>query len=179
LLTKASKYLAMPKSAKCITGPASVIIRSFLLGTSDADAFRSLNEEWISRFFKMEAKDFEVLLDPEGAILKHGGHIYMAELGAEAVGCVALELTGEAVYEVSKMAVAPNLRGHGVGRCLLEYAIEEARTLGAESLWLGSNTRLESAIHLYESVGFRHLPPERKPNSPYSRANVFMEKRLK
>lgn len=169
----------MPRSPNCTTGPIAVNIRSFQPGTSDAEAFRSLNEEWITRFFTMEAKDFEVLRDPEGAILKHGGQIYMAYLGAEAVGCVALESTGAAVYELSKMAVTPNLRGRGVGRQLLEYAIEQARRLGAESLWLGSNTKLQSAIHLYESVGFQHLPPERRPNSPYSRADVFMEKCLR
>ncbi|MGH9574937.1 MAG: GNAT family N-acetyltransferase [Candidatus Acidiferrales bacterium] len=163
----------------CTPGPAAVHIRRFQPGTSDADAFRSLNEEWIMRFFTMETRDFEVLRDPEGSILKHGGHIYMAELGAEPVGCVALELTGTAVYELSKMAVTPNLRGKGVGRRLLDYAIEQARTLGAESLWLGSNTMLQNAIHLYKSVGFQHLPAERRPNSPYSRANVFMEKRLR
>lgn len=169
----------MPSSPNCTPGPAAVSIRSFQRGTADANAFRSLNEEWITRFFRMETKDFEVLRDPEGTILKHGGHIYMAELGAEAVGCVALESTSAAVYELSKMAVTPNLRGKGVGRRLLEYAIERARTLGAESLWLGSNTNLQSAIHLYETVGFQHLPAERRPNSPYSRANVFMEKRLR
>ena len=126
----------------------------------------------------MEARDFEILGDPEKSILKHSGHIYMAYLESEAVGCVALESMGGDVYELSKMAVAPHLRGQGVGRRLLEYAIEQARALGAKSLWLGSNSKLENAIHLYESVGFQHLPPERKPDTPYSRANVFMEKQL-
>jgi hypothetical protein len=43
---------------------------------------------------------------------------------------------------------------------------------------LGSNTRLKNAVHLYESVGFRHVPPERVPAVPYTRANVFMEMQL-
>jgi len=169
----------MANALKSTTGPAAVNIRSFQPGTpADAKAFRSLNEEWITRFFTMEARDFEILGDPETSILQHGGHIYMAYLGVEAVGCVALESMGRDVYELSKMAVTPNLRGQGVGRRLLEYAIEQARALGAKSLWLGSNTKLENAIHLYESVGFQHLPPERRPNSQYSRANLFMEKSL-
>ncbi|HEY6468100.1 MAG TPA: GNAT family N-acetyltransferase [Candidatus Acidoferrales bacterium] len=169
----------MPSSPKSAAGPVAVKIRSFEPGTSDAEAFRSLNEEWIRRFFAMEARDFEILRDPESSILKHGGHIYMAYLGTEAVGCVALESMGERVYELCKMAVKPNLRGQGVGRRLLEYAIEQARALGAESLSLGSSTKLPNAVHLYESVGFRHLPPERRPNTPYSRTDVFMEKNLR
>lgn len=171
--------IPMPAAPNSTTGPATVNIRRFRPGSADAEAFRSLNEEWITRFFAMEARDFEILGDPENSILKHGGRIYMAYLGTESVGCVALESMGGDVYELSKMAVAPNLRGQGLGRRLLEYAIEHARALGAKSLWLGSNTKLENAIHLYESVGFQHLPPERRPNTLYSRANVFMEKQLK
>ena len=169
----------MPSSPNPAAGPFAVHIRSFQPGSSDAEAFRSLNEEWITQFFSMEARDFEILRDPESSILKHGGHIYMAYLGAEAVGCVALESAGERVYELCKMAVKTDLRGQGVGRRLIEYAIEQARTLGAESLSLGSSTKLPSAIHLYESVGFRHLPPERRPSTPYSRTDVFMEKDLR
>ena len=36
-------------------------------------------------------------------------------------------------------------------------------------------SRLENAVHLYESIGFRHVPPESLPAMPYTRANVFME----
>jgi N-acetylglutamate synthase-like GNAT family acetyltransferase len=79
------------------------------------------------------------------------------------------------VYELSKMAVSPHLRGRGLGRSLLQCAIAQARSIGASSLFLGSNTRLKDAIHLYESVGFRHVKPETLPPMPYSRADVFME----
>jgi putative acetyltransferase len=170
--------LTMTNKLKSTTGPAAVDIRSFQPGTADAKAFRSLNEEWITKFFTMEARDFEILGDPETSILKHGGHIYMAYLGLEAVGCFALERMSGDVYELSKMAVTPYLRGQGVGRRLLEYAIQQARALGAKSLFLGSNTKLAEAVHLYESVGFQHLPPERIPKVRYSRPNVFMEKNL-
>jgi len=34
---------------------------------------------------------------------------------------------------------------------------------------------LENAIRLYESLGFRHLPPERITVSPYARSDVQME----
>ena len=42
-------------------------------------------------------------------------------------------------------------------------------------LYLETNRKLALAIRLYESVGFRHLPPERVVPSPYARANVYME----
>ncbi len=143
----------------------------------DATAFRTLNEEWISRFFVLEAKDREQLGNP-GKILSQGGHIFLVERGGETVGCVALIPMPGGVYELSKMAVAPSLRGLGLGRRLLLHAISQARLLGAQSIFLGSNTKLESAVKLYESVGFRHIAQEKLPPLAYSRANVFMEMEL-
>ncbi|HTW81237.1 MAG TPA: GNAT family N-acetyltransferase [Terracidiphilus sp.] len=151
-----------------------VEIRSLAAG-DDATAFRTLNEEWITRYFALEAKDRETLNDPDHSVLLKGGSIFMAYAGAEAVGCVALIPMRDGIYELSKMAVAPHLRGRGIGRCLLQHAIAQARSLGARSLFLGSNTRLKNAVHLYESVGFRHVKPESLPPMPYSRADVFME----
>jgi putative acetyltransferase len=34
---------------------------------------------------------------------------------------------------------------------------------------------LKDAVHLYEAVGFRHVPVERLPPLAYARADVFME----
>jgi len=154
--------------------PPAIEIRSLVPG-DDATAFRTLNEEWITRYFTLEAKDRETLNDPLHSILLKGGHIFMACAGGEAVGCVALMPMPDGVYELSKMAVTPHLRGNGLGRRLLQHAIAQARSLGARSLFLGSNRRLRDAVHLYESVGFRHVKPESLPPMPYSRADVFME----
>jgi N-acetylglutamate synthase-like GNAT family acetyltransferase len=153
--------------------PPTIEIRP-LLASEDAIAFRTLNEEWITRFFTLEQKDIETLGDPQNAILRKGGHIFMVHLNAKPVGCVALIPIGAGVFELSKMAVSPECRGLGIGRSLIEYAIREARILGASSLFLGCSTKLPSAIHLYESVGFRHVDPDSLPPIPYTRANVFM-----
>jgi len=67
----------------------NVVIREVKIG-DDASAFRTLNEEWIVRFFSLEEKDRELLGDPENKILRRGGHIFMASHQGENVGCVAL-----------------------------------------------------------------------------------------
>ncbi len=155
-------------------GLPEIEIRSLKTG-EDTTAFRTLNEEWITRYFTLEKMDRETLGDPENKILRKGGHIFMAYLGHQAVGCVALIPLGQGVYELSKMAVSPELRGLGIGRRLLQHTITQAKLIGAKSLFLGSNAKLENAVHLYESVGFRHVAPENIPPMPYTRANVFME----
>ncbi len=73
------------------------------------------------------------------------------------------------------MAVSEESRGRGMGRKLLEYTVAEARRMGATLLTLATNSKLQNAVHLYETIGFKHLPPE---PSPYTRANVFMEMAL-
>jgi GNAT superfamily N-acetyltransferase len=145
-----------------------------LFQEGDAEAFRELNREWIARYFKVEEQDLIQLNDPVGNILRPGGQIVMAIADGERIGCCALVFGKTGVFEVAKMAVSERYRGQGIGRRLLEYTIAQARKLGAHTLELASNTKLANAVHLYESLGFRHLPPERVEPSPYARANVFM-----
>ncbi len=149
-----------------------------LFRPSDANAFRELNEAWISRYFTLEEQDRIQLGDPEGYILRPGGQIAMAVAGEERIGCCALIFMKPGVFEVAKMAVLEHYRGQGIGRRLLEYAIAQAKLLGAHTLELASNSNLANAVHLYEALGFRHLPPERLEPSSYRRANVFMELHL-
>jgi putative acetyltransferase len=141
---------------------------------ADVEAFRSLNEEWIAQHFVIEAQDRRQLDDPVAAYIDTGGEILIAELDGRAVGCVALVPDGTGAYELSKMAVAPELRGQGAGRRLLSAAIEHARELGASSLFLGSSRKLVNAVHLYEALGFEHVAPETL-HMPYARADVFMQ----
>lgn len=154
---------------------SDITIRLFQDG--DAESFRELNEAWISKFFRIEEHDRIQLAEPEN-ILRAGGQIVMALAGEERIGCCALIFLKPGVFEVAKMAVSENYQGRGVGRKLLEYAIAQAKTLGAHTLELASNSKLANAVHLYESLGFRHLSPERVEPSPYARANVFMELHL-
>jgi putative acetyltransferase len=148
-------------------------IREFAAG--DAAAFQRLNEEWIRRYFVLEPKDIQTLADPEGTILKSGGRIFFAVRDDEVVGCCALAAMTPGEFEVVKMAVTESCQRVGAGRRLLEKTIAEAWASGATRLYLETNSKLTPAIRLYESLGFRHLPAERVPTSPYTRANVFME----
>ena len=155
------------------TGGMELTVRP-LADDDDAAVFRTLNEEWIAQYFAVEDEDRRQLEDPVAAYIDTGGEILIAELDGRPVGCVALMPDGSGAFELSKMAVAAELRGRGIGRQVLAAAIEHARGLGARSLFLGSSTKLANAVHLYESLGFRHVPAEAL-HMPYARADVFME----
>lgn len=152
---------------------SEIVVRNFQ--PADGEAFRALNEAWIEKFFRMEDKDRETLGDPDRYILGKGGYILMAERAGRAVGCCALLACGDGCFEVAKMAVAESERGRGIGRQLLEHVIAFARERGIGRLYLETNAKLENAVHLYEAVGFRHVPSEEVKPSPYARANVHME----
>jgi putative acetyltransferase len=148
-------------------------IRQFEPG--DAAAFRRLNEEWITRFFRIEPKEELVLADPQKTILDAGGRIFFATAGDRCVGCCGLIRLKDKEFEVAKMAVEPAYQGAGIGRRLLRAVIEEARTAGAQRLYLETNHALKPAIRLYESLGFKHIEPDRIIPSAYARADVYME----
>lgn len=152
-----------------------VVLRTFRPG--DEAAFLPLNEAWIRHDFTLEPEDLQILRDPRKHILDPGGAICIAELSGEPVGCCALVVMAPRELELVKMTVAESARGLGIGRSLLEFATAEARRMGAQRIYLESNTRAAAAVRLYERIGFRHLPGPLHP-SKYARANVFMELRL-
>jgi putative acetyltransferase len=148
-------------------------VRQFQSG--DAAAFRQLNEEWINRYFRIEAKEEAILADPQKTILDRGGRIFFATAGERCVGCCALIRLGDTEFEVAKMAVEPSYQRAGIGRKLLLATIAEGRNAGAQRLYLETNHVLTPAIRLYESLGFKHIPENRIVPSQYARADVYME----
>jgi len=141
---------------------------------ADAEAFRTLNEAWIERYFTLEDEDRAILGDPVGRVVAPGGAVFVARLGDEVVGCIGIMPVGDGVFELVKMAVAPEHQGHGTGRKLIAAALDRARALGAHRVALESNSGLASAVHLYEAFGFRHLGHDEVAPSPYVRADVHM-----
>jgi putative acetyltransferase len=155
--------------------PDGIVYRTFRPG--DETAFYRLNEDWISKIFTLEDADRAIISDPRKHILSGGGQICIAEAAGEAIGCCALIVIAPGEFELAKMTVSEKIRGGGIGRRLLQFAISVARQMGAHRLYLESNTKAAAAIHLYEQLGFRHLPGPPHA-SKYARANVFMELQL-
>lgn len=135
--------------------------------------FRNLNEEWISKFFKMEASDYKMLDYPEDYIINKGGHIVFALLDDEVVGTCALIKTSEdpLIFELAKMAVSPKAQGKKIGYLIGEALIDKAKGLKAKEIFLETNSSLVPAIKLYEKLGFQHIQAS---DSPYERCDTKM-----
>ncbi len=141
-------------------------------------AFRQLNEEWITQYFKMEEADYKALDNPKKYILDRGGCIVVALYEGKPVGVCALIKMDDPDYdfELAKMAVSPLAQGKSIGGLLGQAVIEKAKKLGASRIYLESNTRLKPAISLYEKLGFKKVSG--RP-TPYERCNIQMELDLK
>jgi len=136
------------------------------------EAFKQLNVEWITTWFKMEEADHKILDHPQEYVLDKGGHILIALDEEKPVGTCALVKLDDQTYELSKMAVTPETKGKGVGLLLGNAAIALAKCTGANRLYLESNTILKPAINLYSKLGFKRIPGTQ---SPYERSNIHME----
>lgn len=139
--------------------------------------FRDLNYEWISKYFKIEKKDRQLLEYPEKEILQKGGYILFAEYENEIAGTAALLKHSEKEYELAKMAVSGKVQGKQIGKKLALAVIKKAKSLNAETLFLETNTTLIPALNLYKSLGFAEV--EMKNQSEYKRATLRMELSLK
>ncbi|MGH8111625.1 MAG: GNAT family N-acetyltransferase [Rhodanobacteraceae bacterium] len=159
------------------TGNTTWPLIDSLRSESDAAAFKQINEEWITRMFSMTDEDRKLLEDPVARIIAPGGDVLLARSDdSTVVGCIALLPYGNRVFELAKMGVTPHARGQGIGRRLVAAAIDRARELSAERIFLGTNSQLGPAIHLYEEAGFRRISREDLPVADYyARADILME----
>lgn len=137
-------------------------------------AFKKLNEEWITRYFKMEESDHKALDHPQENIIDMGGYILFALHDGEPVGtCALIKMDGNPYdFELAKMTVAPQMQGKHIGWLLGQSVIEKARSLGAVKLFLESNSMLKPAINLYRKLGFREIAGH---SSAYQRCDIQME----
>lgn len=89
--------------------------------------------------------------------------LYVAEQNGAVVGSFALLVMdnlghlGAPSAIVEDVVVDPALQGNGIGRAMMQFAIEQCREKHCYKLMLSSNAKREGAHAFYEALGFaRH-----------------------
>jgi GNAT superfamily N-acetyltransferase len=83
--------------------------------------------------------------------------IWLAEHDDHLIGCVAIVADSPGVAQLRWFLVAPDARGAGLGRRLLEEAVAFSRAEGYERIILWTVSALERAARLYRSANFRRV----------------------
>jgi len=142
----------------------------------------SQDARWcIEHYFTELGERFAMGFDPtlsisaqEHELLPPAGLLLVARLRGEPVGCGAVKFHENLIGEIKRMWVAPQARGLGLGRRLLEALEHEARKAGMTVLHLETNHILTEAIELYRHAGYQEV--EAFNDEPY--AHHWFEKRL-
>lgn len=135
----------------------------------------------IEQYFAELGTRFDAGFDPTLGISAHpheltppAGLQLVAWLREEPVGCGALKFHENAPAELKRMWVAPQARGLGLGRRVLQELERYAREAGVTVLHLETNRNLTEAISLYRRAGYQEVAAFN--DEPY--AHHWFEKRL-
>lgn len=86
------------------------------------------------------------------------GAFRLARRGGQTLGCVSLRAHAPGMAEVKRLWIAPEARGQGLARRLMQDIETRARAIGYTRLVLDTNAALPAAIALYESSGWATIP---------------------
>jgi len=137
------------------TGALVTVDRADIFSPAARGLIETLNAELSSRYPEDGATHFR--LDPEEVAPGRGTFLVAVREGRP-LGCGAVRRIEAGVGEVKRMYVAPEARGAGIGRAVLQALEAEARALGCMRLVLETGVRQPEAIALYERAGFARIP---------------------
>jgi ribosomal protein S18 acetylase RimI-like enzyme len=90
-------------------------------------------------------------MDADYAAAIEAGQLYV--LGHPTLGCLVMFPDGDAI-EIDMIAVLPEAQGQGIGRKLLDFAADHARSTRRSKLTLYTNAKMARNVVIYQKYGF-------------------------
>ena len=103
------------------------------------------------------------------------GALIIATAGPITAGCVGLRQLGRRTGEIKRLYVRPAYRSRGLGRRMIEMAMQASREAGFTRLRLDTLPDMASAQALYRRMGFVEIAAYNDVHLPGTR---FFESRL-
>lgn len=127
---------------------------------ADIAAIRGLFVEYAESLgFSLCFQGFDrELAELPGCYAPPRGSLRLALTDAVPAGCVAVRPLDVDICEMKRLYVKPDQRRSGLGRRLVDVALQDARRIGYGVMRLDTLSTMTAAIALYRSVGFRTIP---------------------
>src|SRR5918998_2052468 len=128
---------------------------------------RRSSEHWGAEIFRRQHPDWreDQRRAVENDCTSQDSQVWVAEVGASAVGFVAVELDHpeRSMGEISMLAVDPRHQGGGIGTALTEFALDRLRDAGMTVAMVetGGDPGHAAARRTYEKAGYVLLPVAR------------------
>ena len=142
------------------------IVTSDLSGSAAQALLREL-DQYLARQYRAYDPDFYGMRAAELTVPRSG--FWVAQVGEQAVGCVAVRPFTEAIAELKRLYVQPAFRKRGIGQMLLATAEVAAIAWGYTHLCLETGAAQPESIRLYSRAGFQAVPCFGKYVDPESR----------
>lgn len=110
------------------------------------------------RIDEMPPMDLLLLADPSREIVEEyvkRGECFLAEMESEIVGVYVLLPTRPETVELVNVAVAAEFHGQGIGKMLVNHAIQTAKDKGYQIIEVGTGNSSIGQLALYQKCGFR------------------------
>jgi putative acetyltransferase len=143
----------------------------------DIQRIKLLFEEYAASLdFDLSFQNFEEeLANLPGDYTPPEGRLLLAWWDNQVAGCVALRKINPEGCEMKRLYVRPRFRGLEIGKTLAGEIIKEAKKIGYTWMHLDTVPSMKRARALYESLGFKRIPPYR--HNPIAGAG-FLELKL-
>lgn len=113
-----------------------------------------------------EERPIELMLLADPSLKKiheysKSGQCYIAKYRDETIGVLVLKATHPDTLEIVNIAVREDVQGKGIGKKLIQYAIDQAKDQHAKTLVIGTGNSSIYQLLLYQKCGFRITGIER------------------
>lgn len=137
--------------------------------------FKEISLDWLHKHHLYEKADDDLLDNPK-KYLDKGSFIFLAHFDDQVVGTISLIPVNKDSYEILKLGVVDGYKGLGIGKQLMQKCIDICIMKNVKTITLESSSKLESALKLYEKLGFKHVEIV---DAHFESADVKMELKLR
>jgi ribosomal protein S18 acetylase RimI-like enzyme len=134
-------------------GPCAQLIQLAYANHTDGD----INDQYRSESGALKFLKNIVLLPGCGQFQPQASYVLRPPHSPDLAGVVLSSLVAPRVAHITQICVMPGYQRHGLGRRLMEAAMDSLRTRGIEELSLTVTAANERAVRLYENAGFRTI----------------------